>query len=245
MAQPPLRIAMWSGPRTISSAMMRSWGNRPDTVVCDEPLYAHYLRETRRPHPGAREVVEHHEADWRKVVAGLTGDLPEGKTIFYQKQMAHHLLPSIERGWLDRVTNCFLIREPYEMLTSLIHFIPNPTIEDTGLLQQAEVFSGVRQRTGRIPPVVDSREVLDAPRAVLGRLCEALDVPFTEAMLSWPPGRRSTDGIWAKHWYAAVEKTTSFKPYAPKNETLPKSLEPLYEQCRVLYQSLHKHRLAP
>lgn len=245
MAQPPLRIAMWSGPRTISSAMMRSWGNRADTVVCDEPLYAHYLRETGRPHPGAEEVVQHHEADWRKVVAWLTGDLPEGKTIFYQKQMAHHLLPDIERDWLDRVTNCFLIREPYEMLTSLIHFIPNPTIEDTGLPQQAEVFSGVRQRTGRIPPVVDSREVLEAPRVVLGRLCDALDVPFTEAMLSWPPGRRSTDGIWAKHWYAAVEKTTSFKPYAPKNETLPKSLEALYEQCRTLYQSLHEHRLAP
>ncbi len=237
------RIAMWSGPRNISTAMMRSWGNRPDTFVCDEPLYAHYLRHTGLAHPGAAEVIQHQENDWRRVVAWLTEAVPEGKPIFYQKHMAHHLLPHIDRGWLDRLTHCFLIREPREMLTSLLPFIPQPSLADTGLPQQVEIFESVRDRTGATPPVVDARDVLDNPRGVLTRLCAALDVPFTEAMLSWPPGRRDTDGIWAKHWYAAVKKSTGFQPYVPKPAPVPELLAGLYEQCVVLYQRLYEHRL--
>lgn len=237
------RIAMWSGPRSISTAMMRAWGNRPDTFVCDEPLYAHYLRHTGLPHPGADEVMRHQENDWRRVVAWLTEAVPEGKPIFYQKHMAHHLLPHIDRGWLDRLTHCFLIREPREMLTSLLVFIPQPTLADTGLPQQVEIFESVRSRTGTTPPVVDARDVLDNPRGILMRLCAALDVPFTEAMLSWPPGRRDTDGIWAKHWYAAVEKSTGFQPYVPKSVPVPEPLAGLHEQCVVLYQRLYEHRL--
>src|SRR3954447_3613844 len=209
----PVRIAMWSGPRNISTAMMRAWGNRSDTFVCDEPLYAHYLRETGILHPGADEVIRCHEPDWRKVVAWLTGPVPEGKAIFYQKQMAHHLLPSIERGWLADLTNVFLIREPREMLTSLIRVTPDPTLEDTGLPQQVALFEEERRRTGAVPLVLDARDVLEDPRGMLERLCRGLGVPFAEAMLSWPPGRRETDGIWAKHWYSAVEQTTSFQPY--------------------------------
>src|SRR5256714_224645 len=138
-----VRIAMWSGPRNISTALMRSWGNRPDTVVCDEPLYAHYLLRTHAPHPGAAEVIACHESDWQKVVACLTGPIPDGKAIFYQKHMCHHLLPDIDRSWLDQVTNCFLIREPREMLNSLAKHLPNPTLEDTGLPQQVELFDTV------------------------------------------------------------------------------------------------------
>ena len=243
--QHPLRIAMWSGPRNISTALMRSWGNRPDTFVCDEPFYAHYLVQTRIAHPGADEVIRHQENDWRKVADWLTGPIPEGKAIYYQKHMAHHLLPNMGRDWIDRVTNCFLIREPREMLTSLLHFLPEPTLADTGLPQQVEIFRQVRQRTGRKPPVVDARDVLDNPRGTLARLCDALGVPFTETMLSWPPGRRSTDGIWAKYWYAAVEKSTSFQPYSPKNDPVPDSLRRLHEQCDELYQQLYPQRMRP
>jgi hypothetical protein len=238
-----LRIAMWSGPRNISTALMRSWGNRPDTFVCDEPFYAHYLVQTRIAHPGADEVIRHQENDWRKVADWLTGPIPEGKTIFYQKHMAHHLLPNMGRDWLDRVTNCFLIREPREMLTSLLHFLPEPTLADTGLPQQVEIFRQVQQRTGRTPPVVDARDVLDQPRRTLTFLCDALNVPFTEAMLSWPPGRRSTDGIWAKYWYAAVERTTTFQPYTPKPDPVPETLNDLHAQCDELYHRLYQHRL--
>ena len=131
-----LRLAVWSRPRNISTAMMRAWGNRADTVVVDEPLYAHYLRVTRLPHPGIDEVLAHHQSDWRKVAAALTGPVPEGKAIFYQKHMAHHLLPEIDRDWLSRLTHIFLIRDPKEMLTSLMKVLDEPRIEDTGLLEQ-------------------------------------------------------------------------------------------------------------
>ena len=238
-----MHIAMWSGPRNISTAMMRSWGNRPDTHVCDEPLYAHYLAKTGLDHPGAEEVLAHHEQDWRKVVDWLTGPIPGGKRIFYQKHMAHHLLPDIERGWLDRLTHCFLIRDPREMLTSLLQKLPEPTLADTGLPQQVEIFEQVWERTGRQPPVIDSKDVLENPPGVLERLCEALDVEFTREMLTWPAGRRETDGIWARHWYHAVEASTGFAPYGPKSDTVPDPLRELYEQCLGYYRRLSPHRI--
>jgi hypothetical protein len=237
------RIAMWSGPRNISTAMLRSWGNRPDTFVCDEPFYAYYLKQTGIDHPGRDEVIAHHESDWRKVVLWLTGEIPEGRSVFYQKHMAHHLLPEIDRGWLDSVTNAFLIRDPREMLTSLIRVTPEPTVADTGLPQQSELFDRMREQTGRTPPVLDSRDVLDDPRGLLTRLCEALELPFADSMLSWEAGRRETDGIWAKHWYDAVERSTAFQPYQPKTDEVPPRLREVHEQCKVHYEKLHAARL--
>lgn len=234
---------MWSGPRNISTALLRSWGNRPDTFVRDEPLYAHYLQETGLDHPGREEVIAHQENDWRKVVDDLTGPVPGGKPIDYQKHMAHHLLPHIGRDWLDRVTNAFLIRHPAEMIVSLAKVLPRVRLEDTGLPQQVEIFDHVRRRTGDTPPVIDSKDVLTDPRGQLSRLCEALDAPFTDAMLSWPPGPRATDGVWAKHWYANVEKSTAFEPYRPKDEPVPPALAGIYSECLALYDSLHRHRL--
>lgn len=243
MAEPTLRLAMWSGPRNISTAMMRSWGNRPDTFVCDEPFYAHYLLRTRRPHPGAEEVIRHHETDWRRVAAWLTGPIPEGKAVFYQKQMAHHLLREMERGWLADLTHAFLIRDPREMLPSLAVNLAEATLADTGLPQQVEIFDWACEVTGRTPPVLDARDVLEDSRRLLGLLCQAVGVPFTDAMLSWPPGPRPTDGIWAKHWYAAVERSTGFQPYRPKAETLPESLRALCDECMPYYERLYEHRL--
>lgn len=242
-ASQPTRIAMWSGPRNISTAMMRSWGNRPDAIVCDEPLYAHYLQETRLPHPGAEETIEHHEADWRKVVDWLTGPMPDGKSVFYQKHMAHHLLPNIELDWLDSLTNCFLIREPREMLTSLIEFIPEPRVDDTGLPQQLQIFKLVLERASATPPVLDSRDVLMNPRGVLSTLCEAVGLDFVDEMLEWPPGFRETDGVWAKHWYAKVEHTTTFAPYRPKPDAVPESLRGVLDECNELYQQLYPFRI--
>lgn len=239
-----LRIAMWSGPRNISTAMMRSWGNRPDTVVCDEPLYAHYL--VQRPevrHPGREEIIAQNETDWRKVAARLSGPVPEGKPLFYQKHMAHHLLPNIGRDWLDHLTHCFLIRDPQEMLTSLLRKYPQAALEDTGLPQQVELFHFIVAKTGRTPPVLDAQDVLENPRRLLSLLCESLAVEFTEAMLQWPAGRRATDGVWAAHWYDAVERSTGFQPYRPKHETVPKENRPLLRQSLVLYHRLYSHRL--
>ncbi|HEV3255360.1 MAG TPA: hypothetical protein VG013_00640 [Gemmataceae bacterium] len=235
------RIAMWSGPRNISTALLRSWGNRPDTFVCDEPLYAHYLLKTGAPHPGADEVIRWQENDWRKVAAWLTGDVPGGKRIFYQKHMTHHLLPEIDRGWLGRVSNAFLIRDPREVVPSLARVIPNPRLADTGLPQQLEIFRLVRGSP--VPPVTDARDVLEDPARQLRLLCEALNVDFTEAMLSWPAGPRDTDGVWAKYWYDAVLKSTTFEPYRPKNNPVPSHLAGLVEEAGEIYRQLHEHRL--
>src|SRR4051812_37309113 len=139
----PVRIAMWSGPRNISTAMMRAWGNRPDTFVCDEPFYAYYLAATGREHPVAAEVIAHGETDWRKVIVQLTGPVPGGKRIFFQKQMTHHLLPEVDRSWLGTVKNCFLIRDPAEVIVSYIRKNDDPSLEDIGFIQQAEIFDWV------------------------------------------------------------------------------------------------------
>ncbi len=247
MTRTPLRIAMWSGPRNISTAMMRAWGNRPDTAVCDEPLYAHYLLSTGVDHPGRDEVTAHHETDWERATAALVGPVPGDKPVYYQKHMAHHLLPDRPREWMAALTHCFLIRDPREMLTSLLLKYPAAGLDDTGLPQQLRLFDELRGgrglNVGRTPPVIDARDVLENPRRLLGLLCDALGVAFDERMLSWPPGRRDTDGIWAKYWYESVERSTGFEPYRPKADQVPESRRGILEQCTALYEPLYDARL--
>jgi hypothetical protein len=239
----PIRIAMWSGPRNISTAMMRAWGNRPDTLVIDEPFYAFYLKATGKEHPGANEVIATGETDWQKVVAQLTSPLPNGKRIFFQKQMTHHLLPEVDREWLGAVMNCFLIRDPCEVIASYVKKREDPALEDLGFVQQAEIFDVVRERISAIPPIVDAKDVLENSERMLCLLCDAVDVEFSESMLSWPPGLRETDGIWAKYWYDKVARSTSFRPYQPKSEAVPKRLREIYERCRECYERLYEYRL--
>ncbi len=238
-----LRIAMWSGPRNISTALMRSWENRSDAVVCDEPLYAHYLAETGLEHAMREEVITSQPTDWRDVARELTGPIPEGASVYYQKHMTHHLIDGIGREWLAELVNCFLIREPKGMLPSLEKKLPNPRMVDTALPQQVALFTEERERTGEIPPVIDSRDVLEDPRGVLGALCERLGLPFEEAMLSWPEGSRPTDGVWAEHWYGDVEKTTGFGRYRAYDKALPEHLAEMYDECLALYETLHTHRI--
>src|ERR1051326_7597400 len=172
MPQPEIPItgiAMWSGPRNISTAMMRAWGNRPDTVVVDEPFYAFYLKATGIKHPGAEEVIARGETDWRKVVEQCrrgVGAITD-KTIFYQKQMTHHLLPQVSRDWLRDVTNCFLIRDPAKVIASYIKKNPEPELEDLGFLQQVEIFDFVCSQTGSVPAVIDADDVLRDPDGML------------------------------------------------------------------------------
>jgi len=244
MSNDALRIAMWSGPRNISTAMMRAWGNRPDTAVCDEPLYAHYLATTGRQHPGADEVIAVGPTDIQKAIDFLLGPVPEEKAVFYQKHMTHHLLPNIDRGWLRNLTHCFLIRDPADMITSFIKHVPDATLLDTGYPQQIEIFNLVRKWTGKTPPVIDARDVQNHPREVLGALCEMLGLPFSERMLSWEPGLRKTDGVWAKYWYKEVESTTCFRPYKSKNEPVPEHLKEMLATCQEHYSQMHRHRIS-
>jgi hypothetical protein len=238
-----LRLAMWSGPRNISTAMMRSWGNRADTVVVDEPLYPFYLKESGKEHPVAPEVIANGESDWRKVVACLTKEVPAGKGIFYQKQMTHHLLPNVGRDWLGQLTNCFLIRDPAEVIASYIKKNDDPELEDLGFVQQAEIFAWTRAYCRSIPPVIDARDVLQNPERILRLLCDAIGVVFDSVMLSWPPGLRETDGVWAKHWYGEVAKSTGFAPYRERSAEVPERLREIEARCREVYDLLYQHRL--
>lgn len=240
---PPLRLAMWSGPRNISTAMLRAWGNRADTAVVDEPLYAFYLQATGKDHPGAAEIIAAGETDLRKVVASLTNPAPAEKPIFYQKQMTHHLLPQIERGWLTSLTNCFLIRDPAEVIVSYLKKNDDPTAEDLGFPQQVEIFEWVRAHGIAAPPVIDARDVLEHPARLLRLLCDAIGVSFDGAMLSWPPGLRATDGIWAKHWYGEVAQSTSFQNYRPRAAEVPGRLRGVRDRCQECYDHLAAFRL--
>jgi Sulfotransferase domain len=237
------RIAMWSGPRNISTAMLRSFGSRPDTFVSDEPLYAHYLKVTGIAHPGRAEILAAHDSDWKSVAATLTGPVPDERPIWYQKHMAHHLLPLIERDWLDGLTHAFLIREPDQMVASLLKTYPDADLADTGLPQQCEIFDRVAERLGRAPPVVLASDVLKDPRAQLEALCEALNIPFLPVMLAWAPGRRDTDGAWAPHWYAAVEASTGFEPWRRRHVELAPAQAQLVDECRPWYEKLYALRL--
>jgi len=248
-----VRIAMWSGPRNISTAMMRSWGNRGDTAVIDEPFYAFYLKRTSMKHPGAAEVIASGKTNWRKIVERLTGPVPDGKRILYQKQMTHHLLPEVDRQWLCAVTNCFLIRDPREVILSYIKKNPKPTLEDLGFVQQTRIFDFVvgtsrrdirgRRSAPSLAIVIDAKDVLENPERMLRLLCDAIGVAFDDAMLSWPPGVRDTDGIWAKYWYDEVARSTSFQPYRPKNEPVPERLREIHDRCRECYDRLYQYRL--
>lgn len=237
-------IAMWSGPRNISTALMRSFGSRGDTTVVDEPLYAHYLAETGLDHPGRDEILRRHERDWRKVVETLTEPLAAEDSIFYQKHMAHHLLEDVQVEWLASFRQAFLIRDPRAMLASLDKVLTTtPRLVDTGLPQQVRLFEEVSARTGIPAPVVDSTELLKSPEAVLRELCERMGIDFDPAMLRWDAGPRDTDGCWGPIWYENTYRSTGFEPYGQREATLRPELEAVLEEALPLYESLHQHRI--
>ena len=226
------RIAMWSGPRTVSTALMRAWENRPDTVVTDEPLYAFYLFRTDLPHPGRDTVIASQPTDWRVVLAEQTSaPLPPGVRISYAKHMTHHLLPEVDRAALAPLRHAHLIRDPRELLASYARVRTEPDLDDLGLRQQAEIFETFGG------PVIDSRDLLTDPEGILRALCRALDVPFDAAMLSWPPGPRDSDGVWAPYWYDSVHASSGFAAYRPPAEPLPARLEPLAERCQPVLRA--------
>lgn len=238
-----LRVAMWSGPRNISTAMMRSFENRSDCVVSDEPLYAAFLKQTGLDHPGALEVIADGECDWRKVTTTLTSAIPGNKTLWYQKHMSHHLLDGMEHQWIYALNNVFLIRHPNAVVASYIKSRAEVKPKDIGLLQQAELFDELIRETGKTPLIIDSAEFLTQPRDYLQALCLHLSIPFQEAMLSWPSGSRSSDGIWAKHWYASVWQSTGFESRPELIAKLSAEHQNIADACLPAYQKLHEQRL--
>jgi hypothetical protein len=223
-APPPVRIAVWSGPRNISTAMMRAFENRPDAAVVDEPFYAAWLAFSGADHPMRAEILAAQPTDWRAVAAALLGPVPGGRAIFYQKHMAHHVMPDMDLSWMDGCRSVFLIRAPEAVLASYVVRRGGATLEDIGAVKLTELFEREADRLGAAPPVIEAGDVLADPRGALGALCAALGIPFDDRMLRWPPGRRATDGVWAPAWYDAVERSTGFD--APRPAVAPETLAP-------------------
>ncbi len=243
MTVPCLRLAMWSGPRNLSTALMRSFGNRADTFVSDEPYYGAFLETSGADHPMRGEVIAAMDCDWHSVARTLAGPVPDGSAIWYQKHMWHHMVGPVGPDDFAGFTHAFLIREPARMIASYLRKREAARFEDFGLERQADFFAREADRLGRAPPVVDASDILAVPGAVLTALCERLGIAFDPAMLSWPPGRRPTDGPWAPHWYQSVEASTGFGALKPPPEDLPDEARRLADRCRPYYDRLAAHRL--
>ncbi|MCS5527442.1 MAG: hypothetical protein NZ774_06225 [Candidatus Poseidoniales archaeon] len=237
------RIAMWSGPRNISTAMMYSFDNRLDSYCSDEPLYAHYLARTGVTHPGAQMVVASGETDWEKVMDFICGEIPNGADIWYQKHMTHHLLPHMGLDWVSKLTNCLLIRDPREVLLSMSKKTDQIDVMATGLPQQNRLFNHLLETTGEIPTIVDSGDILKNPERMLSKLCDVLEIPFDKSMLSWQAGPRECDGIWAEYWYDVVWESTGFAQYRPRIGELAPEYQVYYDECQIFYDRLHSFRL--
>lgn len=236
-------INLLSGPRNVSTALMYSFAQRPDTAVVDEPLYGHYLRHTRAPQPHCEELIEILETDGAKIVRDIILSPPPGKPVYFIKNMAHHLM-NLDDSFLEKVTNVFLIRDPVQMLPSLIHQIDSPTPRDAAYVSQANTFQRLKA-AGQSPVVIDSRELLLDPEGVLRELCLRTGIPFFPGMLAWEAGPRPEDGAWARWWYRNVHASTGFQPFKEKSEPFPERLRPLLEECLPHYETLRAEAVRP
>ena len=233
-------ICLWSGPRNVSTALMYSFAQRSDTRVVDEPLYGHYLRVSGTVQPGGDEVMQKMNCDGDEVMRELLSQTTRSVDILFIKQMAHHLL-ELDLSPLSRTQNALLIRDPKEMLPSLRVQIPHAGLADTGLQQQWELFLELKEQ-GQSPCIIDSRELLLDPSGVIEKFCSHLGIEFDPAMLSWPAGPIEEDGVWAKHWYHSVHKSTGFSKYVAKGD-IPPALKPLLEECQPYYEKLYAHAI--
>ncbi|WP_259444722.1 sulfotransferase-like domain-containing protein [Neotabrizicola shimadae] len=238
-----MKIAMWSGPRNLSTAMMYAFAARGDAAVWDEPFYAAYLAATGIAHPMAAEVIAAGERDPAKVAAACTGAIPEAKPIWYQKHMTLHMIPAFDRGFMAGLTNVFLIRHPARVVASYARKRENPTLDDIGFVQQAELFDQVADRLGRAPVVIDSADIRDDPKGRLAALCSALGIAFTDRMLSWPAGPKPYDGAWAPHWYNAVHASTGFDEPEGELPALEGDAARLVELALPHYERLRRHSI--
>ena len=239
----PVRIAMWSGPRNLSTAMMRSFGNRADTSVWDEPFYASFLVATGIDHPMRDDVIRHHESDPAVVARACAGPAPGNAAIFYQKHMTHHMVDGMPLWWTPHVRNAFLIRDPVQVAASYDAKREHAALEDLGLPRQVELFEAEAERLGKAPPVVDANAVAADPERTLTALCAALDIPFDRSMLAWHAGPRPEDGVWAAHWYGSVVASTGFAPPRAAAPLLSDHASALAEAARPYYDRLAAHAL--
>ncbi|MBU3020541.1 sulfotransferase [Aestuariibacter sp. A3R04] len=235
---------MWSGPRNLSTAMMYAFASRQDCVVMDEPFYAAYLKASGEVHPMQEAILASQPTDPEEVVQACLSPLPEGKKLSYQKHMSHHVLPRFSIEFTDKLTNVFLIRHPARVIASYHKKRAQPSLQDVGVEQQVAIFNRQHQRSGRVPVVIDSDDLLTDPALGLEVLCDAIGIPFDSAMLSWQPGGNPADGVWAEHWYNAVWQSNGLtKTQRKPIPQLPASLQSVLAQSLPYYELLAKHKL--
>lgn len=232
---------MWSGPRNISTAMMRSWGNRTDTSVVDEPFYAYYLAQTQSPHPMFAEVLASQSQEYDEVSNKLSSDDCD-TAIQYQKHMTQHMLND-DFAWAKDIKHCFLIRNPQEVVNSYTNSRGVCTAENIGIIRQAEIYQQLCDLTGQDIPVIDSNDVLKQPQELLSKLCQQLDIPFEHNMLQWPSGPRDSDGVWSSHWYHSVESSTKFAAYKHKELHLNNDQMQVVEEVMPAFKSLSERKI--
>lgn len=237
-----MRLAMWSGPRNLSTAMMYAFGARADCAVVDEPFYAAYLAKTGLDHPMRNEIIGSQPTDPQDVITHLLGPVPDGKQHFYQKHMSQHMVPGIPRDWIHKVTNIFLIRHPARVAASFSAKYDDPTLRDIGFVQQAELFDDLTGH-GAKPVVIDAADIRRDPETMLTRLCHAIGLEFDPAMLSWPTGGHPNDGVWAAHWYASVHASTGFASAEGELPALHGPRAALAEAAMPAYEHLKRRKL--
>lgn len=238
-----MKIAMWSGPRNLSTALMYAFAARGDCAVWDEPFYAAYLRETGMDHPMRDQIIEAHEADPAKIAAACIGKIPQEQSLFYQKHMTTHMIATFDRQFMRSLTNVFLIRHPARVVASYAKKREGPSLTDLGFVQQADLFDQVADWLGETPLVIDSADIREDPRRALIAVCDALHIPFTDKMLKWTAGPKPFDGVWAPHWYGAVHRSTGIdEPEGPLPD-LPKAYQSIVDEALPYYEKLAAHKM--
>ena len=232
---------MWSGPRNLSTALMRSFENRNDTKVIDEPFYAYYLKKTELDHPMRNEIINNYPISQQKILNIITSK-PKNYKIFYQKHMTHHIIKNTRLDWLDKGYNCFLLRHPAKVINSYIKKNSLKNINDIGFKKQYEIFNKIKKNKIKYT-VINADTIIKDPNKSIKKLCKILQIKFTKKMLNWPKGKRASDGIWSKVWYKNVELSTTFSSYKKEKYYVPKKYNEIYEESLKYYNEMNKYSI--
>ena len=234
-----MTIACWSGPRNISTALMRSWSSRSDTYVSDEPLYAHYLKETAFNHPMNDEIIKAYPTNYNFIIKSLTSINPEAKKIWYQKHMAHHLLSINNLTWIKDFHNCILIRHPKHVINSYVKKNTLTSVSDLGYPQQLSIIRFLKKEKLKFY-IIDSDDFLKNPKKKMNDWCNFLQIDFQKSMLSWPKGPNINDGVWGKHWYDNINNSTKFFEHKSSLSESYKEFGFIYDDAKDLYKKIYK-----
>ena len=240
-------IAMWSGPRNLSTALMYSFENRGDTKIEDEPFYGYFLSNNQIMHPDRDVIINIMETDKYKLISYLSDiENLQNERIWYQKQMTHHINITDDISWIKHITNCFLIRDPMDVIISYKKIYSEVSMNLIGLEQQNKIFDYVLNNINDKPLVIDAHDLRNDPENILKKACQKLNIKFTKKMIQWTAGPKKNEGVWGEYWYQNVWNTTSFiKEKNSQNKRVKPNIKNLYEQAKIFYDKLYHYKINP